>query len=72
MVIRGTTRSTCNTTMLRDKLNETVARITWPLWSLVLELYGISVVYESRALVTLLRKFGSTNNRSNKVAVTPL
>ena len=28
--IRATTRSTCNATMLRHKLNENVARITWP------------------------------------------
>ena len=29
-VIRATTRSTCSATILRDKLNENVARITWP------------------------------------------
>ena len=29
VVIRATTCSTCNATMLRDKLNENVARITW-------------------------------------------
>ena len=28
VVIRATTRSTCNATMLRDKLNKSVARIT--------------------------------------------
>ena len=27
----NSTRSPCNATMLRDKLNENVARITWPL-----------------------------------------
>ena len=31
VVIRETFRSTCNATMLRDKLNENVARITWTL-----------------------------------------
>ena len=31
VVIRATTRSTCSATMLRHKLNENVARITWPL-----------------------------------------
>ena len=31
VVIRATTRSTCNATMLRHKLNENVALITWPL-----------------------------------------
>ena len=30
VVIRTTTRSTCNATMLRDKLNKNVARITGP------------------------------------------
>ena len=30
VVIRATTRSTCNATMLRHKLNENVASITWP------------------------------------------
>ena len=30
VVIRATTRSTCNATMLRDKLNKNVARITGP------------------------------------------
>ena len=30
VAIRETTRSTCNATMLRDRLNENVARITWP------------------------------------------
>ena len=30
VVIRATTRSTCNVSMLRRKLNENVARITWP------------------------------------------
>ena len=29
-VIRATTRSTYNATMLRNKLNESVAHITWP------------------------------------------
>ena len=31
VVIRATTRSTCNETMLPDKLNKNVARITGPL-----------------------------------------
>ena len=31
VVIRATTSFTCSATMLRDKLNENVARITWPL-----------------------------------------
>ncbi len=31
VVIRATTCSTCNATMLRDKLNKNVARITGPL-----------------------------------------
>ena len=31
VVIQATTRSTCNATMLRDKLNKNVARITGPL-----------------------------------------
>ena len=31
VVIRATTLSTCNATMLRHKLNENVARSTWPL-----------------------------------------
>ena len=30
VVIRATTGSTCSATILRDKLNENVARITWP------------------------------------------
>ena len=35
LVIRATTRSTCNATVLRDKLNENVARITWPVHDFV-------------------------------------
>ena len=31
VVIRATTRSNCNATVLRHKLNENVARITWTL-----------------------------------------
>ena len=30
VVIQAETRSTCNATMLHDKLNENVAYITWP------------------------------------------
>ena len=35
VVIRATTRSICNATMLREKLNKNVARITGPLKKLV-------------------------------------
>ena len=36
VVIRATTRSTCNATMLRDKLNKSAVRITGPLFELAI------------------------------------
>ena len=39
VVIRATTRSNCSATMLRDKLNKNVARITGPLFSFLANHY---------------------------------
>ena len=39
VVIRATTRSTCNATMMRDKLNKNVAHITGLLVKLINDIY---------------------------------